>query len=326
MENNYFLFDDVYGLYNYPGSAFLEEGVLHVFYCANREPFKIVDHLVHRAFDLGTGEAGEKTYVLAPSPKGAWDDVHDCDPSLVRADFTLGGERAHYLLAYLGCDTLNCRHNQVGLAYASSLLGPYQKFAGNPIVPFDGPDAYKYWGTGQPSLLSLNGQDEFLLVYSHGDRNRPGCGYVRFSLAKGRYTALESGEVGSEGLLLADHRDAVNNVDVALGPDGLYYMVRDIISPRDGRFPDFVSTSLEIARAASLKGPWTHLAFIGPRQTGYPRNHNACLVRDAYGHLPAGNDLAVLYTGNGTSKANDELSYVWSYRLHYFNLKNVRKP
>jgi hypothetical protein len=69
-------------------------------------------------------------------------------------------------------------------------------------------------------------------------------------LAEGPLYRFESGEVGSEGLLLADHHDAVNNVDVALGPDGLYYMVRDIISPHDGRFPDFVSTSLEIARAA----------------------------------------------------------------------------
>jgi hypothetical protein len=326
MENNYFLFDDEYGLYNYPGSAFLEGDILHVFYCSNRLPFKIVDHLVHRSFDLKKMAAGEKTYVLAPSPKGCWDCEHDCDPSLVRGDFLIGGQKAHYLLAFLGCDTLNCMHNQVGLAYASSLLGPYQKFAANPIVPFAGPEAYKYWGTGQPSLLSLNAKDEFLLVYSHGDRNQPGCAYVRFSLAQGNYAVLERGEVSKEGLILANEHDAVNNVDVALGPDGLYYLVRDIISPKDGHFPDFVSTSLEIAKAPSLQGPWTHLAFIGPHETGYPRNHNACLVRDPYGHLPVGKDLAVLYTGNGTSKANDELSYVWSYRLHYFHLKNVRKP
>jgi hypothetical protein len=326
MENNYFLFDDEYGLYNYPGSAYREGHLLHVFYCSNRQPFKIVDHLVHRSFDLTTMSAGPKTYLLAPSPHGTWDSEHDCDPSLVRGDFTLDGHKARYLLAFLGCDTLNCKHNQVGLAYASELLGPYRKYSGNPIVPFAGPEAYLCWGTGQPSLLSLNGRDEFLVIYSRGDRNQPGCAYVRFSLAGGVYTVLESGEVGSEGLLLCDSHDAVNNVDVALGPDGLFYMTRDIISPHDGLYPDFVSTRLEIARSASLRGPWTHLAFLGPEQTGYPRNHNACLVRDPYGHLPAGSDLGLIYTGNGTSRANDELSYVWSYRLHYFELKNVRKP
>jgi hypothetical protein len=70
MENNYFLFDDEYGLYNYPGSAFLE-GASSMFSiaptaCLSRSSTTwSIGPLIWEPM-----EAGEKTYVLAPSPKG----------------------------------------------------------------------------------------------------------------------------------------------------------------------------------------------------------------------------------------------------------------
>ena len=55
-------------------------------------------------------------------------------------------------------------------------------------------------------------------------------------------------------------------------------------------YPNYLNSSLEIdymnlSDFTNQRGNWTQIYRITPDDTGYPRNHNATLLRDNFGHL-----------------------------------------
>jgi hypothetical protein len=68
----------------------------------------------------------------------------------------------------------------------------------------------------------------------------------------------------------------------------------------------------------NLKGSWTPLYRITPEDTGYPRNHNATLLRDNYGYLSSWEKPEFYYT---VSKAAPDVQPVpsnhaeWTYHI-----------
>ena len=58
---------------------------------------------------------------------------------------------------------------------------------------------------------------------------------------------------------------------------------------------------------------------IAPADTGFPRNHNACIARDEYGHLTDTENLRLFYT---VSKASPDVAPApnthaeWTYDIY----------
>ena len=66
-------------------------------------------------------------------------------------------------------------------------------------------------------------------------------------------------------------------------------MIRPI-QPMPNDYPNYLNSSLEIdymnlSDFTNQRGNWTQIYRITPDDTGYPRNHNATLLRDNFGHL-----------------------------------------
>ncbi len=102
--------------------------------------------------------------VLHAGAPGAWDSFHVCDPAVVAGRFRLDGADYRYAMFYLGNDVDASRHNQIGVAFANDIGGPWMKYP-QPVVrhPNDG-----HWGVGQPSATSVDGKGRLLLFYTRG--------------------------------------------------------------------------------------------------------------------------------------------------------------
>ena len=148
--------EDRNGIYNYcPSVVQTDSRTRYVFYCSNKDPYNIIDYVYFRK-GVKKGDNwiwGEKQLALAPSESG-WDKQHVCDPDLVKGDFRYQGEKYNYVMFYLGVDVKTCKHNQIGMAFARNIEGPWVKWRENPVVAYDD---YEFWGTGQPSAVSLEG-------------------------------------------------------------------------------------------------------------------------------------------------------------------------
>lgn len=106
-----------------------------------------------------------------------------------------------------------------------------------------------------------------------------------------------------------------------------YNVVKDI--PAD--YPAYLNSALEIdymnlTDFMNQSGFWTPIYRITPQDTGYPRNHNATLLRDNYGHLQDWTQPAFYFT---VSKAAPEVQpsgsshAEWTY--HIWKSKVMKK-
>jgi hypothetical protein len=198
--------------YSYANATVRVGDTEHHFSCHNTTSGVVIDSIVHFARPADGGpfvheaksvlgnhsgtngspnynaEFGDAGVVVTPN---AWDGYHLCDPSVVRGasrlpdgslarGFHLDGQPYAYALFFLGTDAWSS-HNQVGVAFANELRGPWKK------VPFaivthgtssreEGKNCparpvasnVKWdWGVGQPSATSVDG-GKVLLFYTVG--------------------------------------------------------------------------------------------------------------------------------------------------------------
>lgn len=321
------LFNDANGIYNYCPSIIEKDGVWHIFYCSNLIPFRIIDYIAYRQVKpVGSNYQviGEKTYILEPSSDNlqGWDHVHACDPSMVEGTFFVNGKTYTYALAYLGCNTLDCTYNEVGLAFSHDLIGPWVKYPLNPIVPY-AKNEPRAWGVGQPSLINLNKQSLLRLFYTRGTNENHNY-YIDFDFSeRGQGHANTPRLVPDGGLEIMGKKETFNNVDFMF--DGsTYYAIRDT-RYRDGKFPSIITPIVQILKLNAREfekgnGTWTILDHIEPEITGFPRNHNAAFVRDKFGWLPSG-PIRAVFTSSPLANSNEDLIYLWNYRLHPYIVK-----
>jgi len=145
------LFGAPEGTYTYCPSVIQEDdGSRLVFYCTNPKPYLIRDHVGMRrgTRDRGPWRWSDERIVFSPAESG-WDSVHVCDPDVVKGVFHAGATTYAYALFYLGCDTLDNTHNQVGVAFAASPEGPWVRWALNPVAPYEARD--RWWGRASPA-------------------------------------------------------------------------------------------------------------------------------------------------------------------------------
>lgn len=311
------------GIYNYCPSVLEEaDGTRYLYYCTNRESYKIIDYIGCRR---GTRNAdgsytyGAETVVLAPTA-GAWDAHHTCDPSVVRGDFTYKGQSYRYLMAYLGCTSYDNQDNEIGFAVANDPMGPFVKIADTPTIPYvrEG-DAWQ-WGVGQASLVSKDMGSTVYVFYTEGTATRTHEFVDEWDFADlENPVRLSHTDLATTGLTTrTGGGDYIGNADFAYDADSnSFYMATDS-HPYPSDEPNYITEYFRVAYFAGddvTRVRWNELEHIGPAETGFARNHNVGLVRDAYGWLPGGNSLTVYYTGAGKGA-----NALWTYRLHAYTL------
>lgn len=318
--------------------------VMHIWYCTNKQSGIIMDHIGYRTGvlqDDGKWVFSEEEIVLAPTA-GTWDGRHTCDPSVIKGEFRLNGETYNYLMSYLGCTTEDYQKNETGIAVAKEAGGPWVKVDNlNPIVPWfdDGNEAEEqqkyenlqgstsiYWGTGMPSLISIDGKGEVLLFYSSTKR---GIGVRRLDLSdlnnpveKFTTSISHNGVVNSGGtkcnLAIADfaydpvakrlYVASVTNerkpADITLTRVNSHSMICYIEGLEN---MEAVANTLQ---SGTYK--WETLGYVGPSETGWNRNHNPGLVRTEGGFIPESNRIGIVVSTGNNDWPNEN---IFTYRL-----------
>jgi hypothetical protein len=305
------------GLYNYAPCA-VEDGPHLFWWCRNREPRQVVDHIYHRRFEFARKRWTPPELALAPGAPGQWDSVHVCDPSVVRGRFRDGATEYAWAMAYLGCDTTTNRHNQVGLAFAVDAAGPWVRWPRNPVVA----GLAATWGTGQPSLVSLDRRGRVALFYTQQDADLA----THTWLAEIDLIDFSAPQLAAPVCLptagLTERTTAapvLHDADFALDTDGTQLYVVRPLHPGDLNLagqPVRLPSVVQVARAAQAEvrtgaGRWTVLAEVGPEQTGFAFCHGASFGRDPAGRVADGTRLRL-----NLAVASRQSDPLWSYTLH----------
>ncbi|MEF2246263.1 hypothetical protein [Paenibacillus sp. IITD108] len=284
-------------IYTYAPTVIQEGDTTHMWSCHNNESGIIRDHIYYTKIENNT--VVESRSVLAPGPAGTWDSFHVCDPSVVEGKFLYNGTSYSYALFYLGNDVNASYHNQIGVAFSNDLSGDWTRYH-DPIItyPNDG-----YWGVGQPSATSIDGQGRLMLFYTQGDPSATAGYRVELNLGDMSQPVIGTPmQLTTAGLIGTDgNNDWLNNFDIVYDPTrDRFYAIRDQHPFPSGQ-PNYITESIQLASidGASIwggGGAWRVEGNITPQLTDLPRNHNAGLVRTAFGTLPDQNEAVVYFT------------------------------
>ncbi len=305
-------------IYTYAPTVIQEGSTMHMWSCHNNESDIIRDHIYYTKIENGI--VVDSRPVLAPGSAGAWDSFHVCDPSVVEGNFLYNGTNYSYALFYLGNDVNASYHNQIGVAFSNDLSGNWTRYP-NPIItyPNDG-----YWGVGQPTATSIDGQGKLMLFYTQGDPSATAGYRVEMNLADmsspivGTPMQLTTaGLIGTDGA-----NDWLNNFDIVYDPSrDRFYAIRDQHPFPSGQ-PNYITESIQLASidGASIwggGGTWRVEGNITPLLTGLPRNHNAGLMRTTFGTLPDSEEAVVYFT---ESQAAPTLSGLPEYTYNIWTI------
>lgn len=336
-------------IYNYCPSIFVEDGVIHIYYCTNTSPNIVTDSIGYRCSLDGVNFSEETIVLETARDRSAWDSAHTCDPDVIKGEFHWNGEVYSYLMAYLGCDTRDNEGNEVGLAVAKEPGGPFIKLEHlNPFVAFERDtsnpsrrNAFQ-WGVGTPCLVSMDQKGQVMLIYTRHDLTNHKSTCQKWDLSDLNDPKPIGGEnweldVSNSGSLGRNLRPIiVGNMDAVYDPDSGYLYttcgdpyIEGVDEPGE---PTFVSAYTRVLRFSQRRMPeemadfflpdgtakWQLLARIGPKDSGYPRNHNAGLMGDPYGWMAEDGVLEVFYTVSEVNQVNKSL---WTYRIHRYTLQ-----
>lgn len=301
------------GHYDYAPSFIRDSyGIIYGFLCENRDAFQIVDHVyLYKGIPTKDGYVWQPaTHIIEPSEQG-WDNCHICDPDVREFHTTWKGESYDWIMTYLGVDQWDCNHNQIGLAVSKCIEGPYIKFDGNPIVPYEGRDK---WGTGQSTSVVLN--DSTIVLYYHSSASR--TGYARRFIVM---NDLDNIKVGEEEPL-----PYLTGNSYPMYSEDRIYMVSEM---RDESYdssdiPTWVGNVCRVAWIpidgdfCAEEDPWNVIGTVTEELSGFPRNHNPGFLTDTRGYMPDDDRIVVYFT-----PAVMGADWLWSYDLYSatFNLK-----
>jgi len=314
------------GIYNYcPSAMQMPDGTVYIYYCTNKNSYEVVDYIGCRKgtpTESGKFKWSLETIVLSPS-HGSWDAHHTCDPSVIAGDFTYGGTSYKYLMAYLGCTSYDNQDNKIGLAVANSPEGPFVKVGTSPFIDFTMDPSFTgfQWGVGQPSLVSMDRAGKVCLFYTRGDKDGTREMVDEWDLSNlDAPVKIGTEKLSARGLYnLGGGQDIMNNADfVCDAQNDRYYAVSDCHpNPKDA--PDYISSHVRVTyfdKESDFSDIlWNSVETISPKETDFPRNHNAGILRDEYGQMTENGYLTVFYT---VSKTGDKS--LWSYRIYNYNI------
>lgn len=302
--------------YTYAPSAIQDGHTLRVWSCHNQNSGVVRDHVFYTERDA-RGVRVSKS-VLGPGAPGSWDAFHVCDPSVIGGRFRFEGVSYRYAMFYLGNPVDASADNQVGVAFANDLAGDWTRYPA-PLVTHTADGS---WGAGQPSAVSLDGKGQVLLFFTNGDATGTYGLWETLDLSDMASPVLGSPHrVPTAGLIGADGKqDVLNDFDVAYAPArDRYYIVRDQ-HPNPTDNPSWISSTVQvdsISRQGLLGGggTWTVEGDVGPALTGFPRNHDAGLVRTLSGQLPDPHAVTVVFATSCAGTGCNGVAPLWTYGL-----------
>ena len=326
--------------YNYCPSIKVENNEMNAFYCTNKVWANVTDYVGYRKGKMvdGTLKFLDEELVIAPTPD-TWDQRHTCDPSVIKGEFQYDGETYEYLMAYLGCIPSDCTLNETGIAVSHSYNGPWIKCNGNkvdgvtpinPIVPWKDFDcATNSWGTGQPSLLSIDKKGRVLFMTTVGCKKGSFMDVREYDLSNiNDYKLIRQSTVFTDGVHGGTKR--VNNADYCYDEEHKVFLMAKGRSPfgKDGKTPNFIAdvVDLHYVDASSYENPfdiffdnertegWKLIDSIDQDLSGYPRNHNTGLVTDEYGRMLKNDRIGVAFTSSNYG-SNSAMTYLKTYRI-----------
>jgi len=276
-----------------------DDGSTHMFFCGNPQNQIMVDNIFHIKINPDGSQTPAKS-VLQPGISGSWDDHHTCDPSVIEGEFKWNNTVYKYAMFFLS-NMYGVYYNEIGVAFSNNLeADSWVKYPsqiikktwsndGDQIIGGGG----KSWGVGQPSVVSLDGKGELLLTYTIGD-----IGGTRIVWSKLDFSDMNSYTISTPKTIVQSGlydingtlRDYTCNSDFAINQDADKILMIRPIQPMPNDYPNYLNTSLEIdymnlSDFMNNRGNWTPIYRVSPQETGYPRNHNAALVRDNFGHI-----------------------------------------
>lgn len=319
--------------YSYCPSAVLQsDGAVQMWFCGNPQADIMVDNIYHMTVSPSGNYSGLAS-VLQPGSSGSWDDHHTCDPSIIQGEFKWGQETWKYAMFFLG-NRYPYYYNEIGVAFSNDMSSSSWKKYPEQIVTKtwqeDGDQSIggsgKSWGTGQPSAVSLDKKGKVLLTYTVGDLD--GTRIVWQELDLSDIESISRGPVrtmAKSGLLnYKGGRDVTCNSDIAVSlVEDKIVMIRPVGSDvRD--YPTYLPVAQEIdwmnfSDFMAGRGSWQAIYRITQHDTGFPRNHNAALERDAFGHIKDWKHPVFYYT---VSKAAPDVSAEtgnhaeWTYDIY----------
>lgn len=319
-----------------------EDGSVHMFFCGNPQNMIMVDNIYHIKINADGTKTSPKS-VLQPGLSGAWDDHHTCDPSLVEGLFQWDNTTYKYAMFFLG-NKYGVYYNEIGVAFSNDLnADSWVKFPeqivkktwtsdGDQLVGGNG----KSWGVGQPSVVSLDGKGKLLMTYTVGD-----IGGTRIVWSEADFSDVNNYKISSprdmvkSNLLAIDNksRDYTCNSEFAINIEKDKIVMIRPVQPMPGDYPSYLNSALEIDYMSlsdflNQGGSWTPIYRITPGDTGFPRNHNAALLRDNFGHIQNWEEPVFYYT---VSKATPDVQPVnsnhaeWTYHIWKSQIKSVTK-
>ncbi len=229
-------------------------------------------------------------------------------------------------MAYLGCVTDNSQENDLGIAVAKSPEGPFIKVGNAPLVDFVRDMTIDQnifqWGVGQPSIINMDKKGSMLLFYTRGDHTGTRTVIEKWDLSDldspVRASSVKLSETGLLDLNFAD--DILNNADFVYDAQNKRFYASSDCHPNPSSVPDYISSHFRVSSfnepASYSSFTWRNVAKIGEAETGFARNHNTGILRDAYGHLPEAGVVSVYYTVSVTGDKS-----LWSYRIYDYHVK-----
>lgn len=332
-------------IYNYCPTIFIDENNNeHVYYCTNKSEGNVTDYVGYRKGSIVNNEINYSNvnYVLEHSALGEWDSRHNCDPSVVKGEFKYKGETYNYLMAFLGCLTSDSTRNETGIAVSKKPEGPWVKCNSlksdgvtpiNPIVPYSNFQVESTnWGTGQPSLVSVDKKGKVLLFTTVGAKNGTFTNLREYDFSDiDNYQLIrERNSISAQGIRgTVTGASFINNADFGYDEVNRRFIVS---KPRqffgtDGKNPSFIADTTDVYYIDDTEGEnvgdvlfagnntskiWKYIGSVDKNLTGFLRNHNSCLITDPYGRIDVKNNIGVAFT-----RSDEESGGTWSYLSTY---------
>lgn len=324
--------------YAYCPSVIMQGSERHIWFCGTSPAGVFSDHIYYVRGDVAEAARMPKI-VLAPGATGTWDDRHVCDPSVIRGEFRFNGVTWPYAMFYLG-NRSDRYYNEIGVAFASSMDADTWIKYPLPLVEKtwqgDGDFAVgsgKAWGVGQPSAFSVDGKGQIMLTYTIGDADGTRVVVRAADLSDMDHVQLSAFKtVSTAGLTRLDYTTGnivLSNADFAYDAGrGNVYMSSHVL-PVPGSYPDFIPAAVDLNKMPYNNfinggGVWKLVQRIGPSVSGFARNHNSGVGRNAYGAIPDVTGAEHYFT---VSKAAPDVSLTqsafaeWTYHLYVY--KNI---
>lgn len=318
--------------YSYcPSVLCQDDGSRHIFFCGNPDQNIMVDNVYH-FIENADGTKTRAVSVLQPSL--SWDSRHTCDPSVIQGEFGYNGESYKYAMFFLS-NPLEYYYNEIGVAFSNDLnSASWVKYPAQIVTKTWSQDgdqslggAAKSWGVGQPSAVSLDKKGEVLLTYTVGDAagTRVAFSVLDMSDMSG-FTPVTGTDMNKAGLYRIDGKtdDVMSNCDFAINPDEGKVVMSRPVRPFSTSYPNYIASVLEID-TIDLEdlldgiGKWTALGRIDESVSKFPRNHNACLMRDNFGHIKDWDTPTVYFTVSKESPQvapEDGKHAEWTYHIY----------